>query len=597
MLQRNRFLTGFYVFLTAAALFVSALAWRATDFTVESAAFRTDSTTGWRTGRHPVFVPQENERTEVFIQFNLQWIHPITLQIIPDDCIESAAVNSIAIGGDILPYCNHLRGRTLLLPSVLKSGDNTLFAVVRNHGGYGSLRIAVPWYDPVRLGMLVVSLSLAVLLSRRLLRERLRTENMRARELLFAIIIVGILLRVLYFVVTPYLVRGHDVVGHIEYMEHMAKFWSIPAAKDGWQFYHPPLYYIVTGAWMAIGATLGRTPQMLYTDIQGFSLIVSIITFLLAGLWIGRLLFPQPRERTEWAIFAALLACFPSFIFFAGRINNDVLLLLWLVLSIGYLLRWWQRDRGNGDWVLSVLFLILGILTKSNALLLAPMPFLCLAMRKRMPWKQKGILAAAGLLLITVLTGWHFVLRFGIEKHVSVVANITHLNQSLRVDDSTASITAFNPLRIIGNPYNDPFDADSGRDFFWEYLFRSAFFGEFSFGATSAFLASLILAIALLLLPVIGIGVWQGMRNALYENAPMLFALALPLFGHVLYRQTAPFSSSQDFRYSIVTIIPLAYFLITGLRPMPEFFRRCCLYLIVMLVVFLVLFELGIGPE
>jgi hypothetical protein len=596
-LRRSIAFIGIDLLLIAIAFLFFTASWQVTHLRVERTVFTTNAyRTPLVTDAHPIWLPPGTTQAELTTDFTLGWIHPVLLQFRPNDCLESIRLNDYDITSTKIPYCNHLQDQTIRLGQYLRTGNNTLYVHLRNHGGDATLAFSVPWYDPIRISLLICACIPLIIIFWK------HTKNMRGKgqktEVLLGVAIAGgVLLRVFYLAVTPFLIRGHDVWGHIEYIEYMAEYWSIPLARDGWQFYHPPLYYMLTGAWYAIGASFGRGRQMLIGDVQMISLVLSVITFVLAAVWIGKLLFPKKTEQTERTLFAAILATFPSFVFFAGRINNDVLLLFWSVLGIGYLLVWW-RHQGKRmlPWFFCIVMIALGTLTKSNALLLIPAPFICLVMLQSMKWRKRIAIGCMGILLFVLLTGWHAFLRFGVEKHTSVVANITHLNQNLRVDNSVRSFTTFAPSRIVQEPYNDPFDEQSGRRWFFEYLFKSAFFGEFHFGSGFYFLSSLILLNALVLLPIIGIGLWQACTSRLRTDLPMLLVLLFSIGGHLLYRQTAPFSSSQDFRYSIVSLLPLAYFLITGIRSMPQSFQRPALAVAYGGVCFCALFLGGIGP-
>lgn len=582
-------LIGIDIFLLLGALLLCVLLWKMTIPVIQRVSYKSAAETQWQETTYPPSFSSSEKDLQISLQFHLSELRPLSLRITPNDCITALLVNEEPFENTAaLPYCHHMQGRTFFLP--FQSGTNVLIATLRNHGEIAGLSISVPWYDPIRLCIAISMALIGTMLVKRIIAFTHRKKRRENLALAFSGILVGgILLRVLYFFLTPFLTRGHDIYGHLEYVQYIATHWSIPAAKDGWQFYQPPLYYILTGAWYALGNAFGRSKMALITDLQFFSLVVSLVTFLVATLWIGqRLLFPKKTQWKELLLFSALIAVFPSLIFFAARINNDVLALLWMTLAIGYLLRWWQH-RSTKDWILCFLLLCLGILTKSNVLLLVPAPFLCLLVCKKIRWKRKISLACIGLALIALLTGWHAYLRFGIEKHVSVVANITHLNQLLRVDDSFASITTFNPIRIIEHPYDQPFGPRSDRNFFWEYLFRSAFFGEFQFGQQLFLLCSLILALALLLSPAIGIGIWQSIQQNSSVSLPMLLALFLPLLGHVLYRQTAPYSSSQDFRYSIIILIPACFFLLIGIRELPRVFRSIAYYAVIGFIVLCIL--------
>jgi len=546
----------------------------------------------WIASTHPAVWQNQDAYTYVNVNVFMPIIHPVTMQFFPNDCLDNLWVNEREVRSDQFPFCHHTEGRSVNLHSYVQRGENSIHMLIQNHGKSGGASVAFPWNDPIFLFLDLCILILSVCIIRNIL--RLKKHAQKNIHLLWIIIAGGILLRFIYVLVTGYLLRGHDVHGHIEYMQHIATHWTIPLTKDGWQFYQPPLYYIITGFWVFISSALGIAKLTTIAGLQYFSAAVSVLTLCIGAFLGNTLLFPKKKQSTERYIYIALLAVFPSFVFFSGRINNDVLVVLWMLLSFVFLLQWWKSLQ-HLKWILSILFIILGILTKSNALLLVPALFACLALHKKIQWRQKMILGIIGALLIALCTGWHFYMRFSVEKNVSVVANITHLNRVLSVDDSVKSISIFNPVSIIHQPYNNPFSSDARRDLFWEYLFRGSLFGEFQFANIPILLSSIISLCALLLFPLTWIGVWKSAKERFFESAPILFALLFPLLGHFMYRQSAPFSTSQDFRYSMFIIFPLFYFLIYGLNMLPKPLQKIARILLYVFIGSCTLFLLSLG--
>jgi len=80
------------------------------------------------------------------------------------------------------------------------------------------------------------------------------------------------------------------------------------------------------------------------------------------------------------------------------------------------------------------------------------------------------------------------------------------------------------------------------------------------------------------MLSLVAIGLWQSLRRQWYATTPLWITTVILLLGHVVYRQTAPYSSSQDFRYSILLLVPFAYFLIVGLETIPKGLRKPARY-------------------
>jgi len=279
------------------------------------------------------------------------------------------------------------------------------------------------------------------------------------------------------------------------------------------------------------------------------------------------------KEKTERVIFFASVATLPSIVFLSARINNDVLLLLAEVFCLAFLLRWWQSGRWL-DWWFALLLLALSILTKTNGLLLVPVVFLLLLLRQRLALKKKVFVGAISLLLLTLATGWMFTLRNGASLSQPLVVNRGNLSSALFVKNTVETFTEFNPLRMIVRPYNNPWNDAAGRQYFWEYFFKSAFFGEFDLGQSLKPLASCIILCGFLALLYAVYGVWMSIRKEGWLTLPLWGTGAILLTGHALHRYESAFSCSQDFRYSLLLSVPVIFFAVRGLHLIRSPFLR-----------------------
>jgi hypothetical protein len=120
-------------------------------------------------------------------------------------------------------------------------------------------------------------------------------------------------------VTTPWL-RQHDVEGHREYIEHLATHRTLPAVQQGWETWQPPLYYILAAAWRwACSAVPSDDP---FRSVQFLAAALYLAAIVLALLVFRRL----GLDAFEAAAALLVLAATPACLFFAARINNDVLL-------------------------------------------------------------------------------------------------------------------------------------------------------------------------------------------------------------------------------------------------------------------------------
>lgn len=503
---------------------------------------------------------------DISMKLRLGYFHPTHLRILADDCLDSLVINGVAITDPQIPFCDFTIGRSIDLSHVLQRGDNTVDARIRNFGGPALLQITTDWSDATRVVPLALFLGLIVTSSFFLLKRTAAPPWVAAA---CWVMLAGILLRGWYFSITPYWVRGHDTDGHIEYIEYLMTHLSLPAPNAGWEFWQPPLYYTLGALWMKGSSLLGLSRTQSLVSVQFASFLLSIVTLGIA-LWIGLLLFKK-RERAEglpWLL--AIFSFFPSLIFLSARINNDVLSIPLSFLAVALLLSWWQSPTRRTLLLASVI-IGLTILTKSTGLLLVPFLIGCVVLRFPLrQWKTTATHLGLSLLSITLLSGWFSAYRtYTVPTQGYIIGNTDTLNSGLTVRNDFASLFTFHPVEILRIPFNNPWDDLTRRSNFWEYWFRSAMFGEFHFGDSRMLLASWLLLWWMLLSLVCVAGCAAGLRVRWQGTVPLLLLSLLLLAGHAAFRMKYPFGSSQDFRYSLLLLVPIAAFTARAILSLP----------------------------
>lgn len=200
-----------------------------------------------------------------------------------------------------------------------------------------------------------------------------------------------------------------------------------------------------------------------------------------------------------------------------------------------------------------------GILTKNTGLLLLPVAFGCLLLRRSETWKRKTALGLAGVMIVTILAGWFTAYRTLQNKNQDlIIGNTSTLHSGLAVPNNLPAFLIFNPVKILSIPYNNPWSDASRRQYFWEYWYRSAFFGEFDFGDDRKLLASWLLFWSMIVLVIAFAGFIRSLSHRFRDTIPLLLLLVTLVAGHAVFRFRYPFGSSQDFRYSLPILISLA---------------------------------------
>jgi hypothetical protein len=250
-------------------------------------------------------------------------------------------------------------------------------------------------------------------------------------------------------------------------------------------------------------------------------------------------------------------------------VSNDVLLNFIAFLWLGCLLQFVTRPTTRA-WFLVCFVLSLGLITKASALPLLGLSLLSLVIIHGIEWRQKRILALTILLFAVISSGWYYIPRFLHEDGASsfLVGNIHDLNPKSHVSGIFLKSLVFNPFKVLRYPFVFPWGPR--HDYFLEYYFKSAFLGEWWLSANYKWMARFFIFFALAIFPVVVTGLVITVRRRI-RPAILLATILLGLFiAQWLFVQIAPFMSSQDFRYVVVLTVPIAYFLVEGLRGLPE---------------------------
>lgn len=386
------------------------------------------------------------------------------------------------------------------------------------------------------------------------------------------IVIVGVVIRWKYAFSTDLEVRSYDWWGHIEYVRFLMKEWSIPPASKGWGFHHPPLYY-------AFGSILANMGEMLRWP-QGFSefwirlcsLPLSIAVLMLST-WIGAILF---RKHQPWLLymFIGVIATLPSFVMASSRLTNDALVMPLIFLGCGMLLVW----QGKPQWKLWIWIWIvaaLAFLTKGNGAVIIPSAILCALFQRQVSIRHRITLCFWGLLILSIPFSWIMSERFrdnpaDIRTYTSVGAAL--VNPALRVEPTLLHFVVFNPVEILKHPFVNTYSDESRRQYYFEFLFRSAFFGEFALFNRPQFSIPILLY-SLLLLPWIAWGFFKEYSVKKKDStAFLLFSLSVFCMG-IVGMIIVPLSPVADLRYSLFLALPAAFFLVRGIYASPPLLR------------------------
>jgi hypothetical protein len=515
----------------------------------------------------PLSMPLVSDQRGPFLlefSFTLNAIHPNIFYFVGEDCFTISGING-KTWGNHEPVCGMVQGRSINLSEFIQPGVNVIRGSMENAFTMTALYMRPSVFDPLVILSLVTVMMLCWWAC--LVAAHFRGKNITDAALIFTLLFVCTV-RIAYVIHTPYFFRNHDSDGHTEYITYIAEHLSLPEAKKGWEYWQPPLYYLVSAPAYALGKRLDLPKEKALFFVQLESVAMALASLVCCYV-IARLAFEEKRHRI---LFVLGVGTLPGLIYLTSRINNDTLASALSFFAFLSLLIWWKKVSWQW-WYAAMITIALAVVSKYNGLLLLPVAFLMLFFKLHLSWKTRAMHMFSGFLIVAVLLAGNMVRAHAGNASEHLIGNIEAMNGDLNLPVNLKTLVTFNPLEIIQHPYNNPWSDMERRANFPEYFFRSAFSGEWGLGDALRLPLQLILTLAMPILLVFALGVLRGLARW-KTDMPFLCALFVIAGGHAAFRLVSPFSSSQDFRYSPLLAVPLFYFFLGGCTMLPLPVRR-----------------------
>lgn len=479
-----------------------------------------------------------------------------------DDCIEEIIVDDRSVFSEMLPVCPYPNAITLDLGPYLSTPSSRLSFKLLNKGGGFRFDIT-PRTDIFAFASVPILLGLVCFCFSSYLLWQTTGGSSRTKGLIMMLFCLGLILRGSYFLATEKHEREYDYIQHLEYLELVATKADFPALNECFMCRHPPMYYWLQSSWLKYSTlvTAEAFPQnasQLFAELHAASFVLSALTLvlLLHSAWV--LMADEPKSSTF--LLMLLLAVFPGMILATGRINNDILAYPLLFAAWAALWRWWQI--GTLRSLLGFLFLLcLGMSIKKLSLVLLPIALILVVLRRGQSQVQRLLQFTS----ICFFTGLSYLVIF-YTRAVLVNSPGTRL-VGLSSPTSLSHFTTFDLRRVIGTVFNLPMDSTSHREIFWEYFYRTIFFGEFTFASGIEWLARTLLISGLVLFVFLLRGLYRSYHlGRIYRELPILGVLLLPLIVLIALRIHTTAISIQDFRYIPLFALGSSYYVIQGAK-------------------------------
>ncbi|MFT3782929.1 MAG: glycosyltransferase family 39 protein [Nibricoccus sp.] len=206
------------------------------------------------------------------------------------------------------------------------------------------------------------------------------------------------------------LIVGHDIKDHLDYITHIIQQHRIPLAKDGWQMFQPPLYYLVSAAWFTFTTFFTASSGVLLTSLRFIPFICGAVQVELSFRAIKNVIPDKPLTQSLGILIAGLL---PMNLYMAQVVGNEPMAGMLISIGITYALYLVQKQKipSKSDALLLGLLIGFGLLTKLTAFLLIPIATAALlwADDHTRSWRKIGTNFSIMATAIAAICGWYYV--------------------------------------------------------------------------------------------------------------------------------------------------------------------------------------------
>ncbi len=361
--------------------------------------------------------------------------------------------------------------------------------------------------------------------------------------------------------------------GHIGYIEYIYKFFHLPDMDpyDHFGYYHPPLHHVIEAIWLTVQRLIGVPEALAFENLQVPTLIYSALCMV-----VMLHILEESGVKDKFILLGMMLFAFhPRMMVLAGSVNNDILALLLLLVTIWRTLCW-IREKSYKNILLIALALGFGMLSKLNTAICAfsiALVFLCYliwCIRDGNLIELKNCILQYVLFGVVVIPlGLSYIIRnlvlFGEKPGIPSPALIPNESVMYTGEYSVWSIIGIPSLTDLHIEF--PFHPISAASIHntWVILFQTGLFAEafpadmddylLSF-AQIAYVASIVIAVITTIIFIVSYFIkLKKDSNVRLRTTFLLFTYIFMLLSFCLYVFKYPYTCSSDFRYMTASLV------------------------------------------
>lgn len=391
---------------------------------------------------------------------------------------------------------------------------------------------------------------------------RLIAQNgMNLIKLCNLIILIGLVIRIGYMLYTPCYVRSHDLYlgeinsgGHAGYILNILEG-HLPKSNK-LQYYHPPLYYILTAITIRI-VNIFTNPKDVMDMINGAKVISCFASCSILFIYNDIMKELNFKEKSK-IISITFVSFLPNFFLLAGRVNNDSLSIFFISLCILYSIRWYKECNYKNTIMLAVSF-GLGMMTKISVASFAFITGTLMIIKMYKLIKEKELISLIKKLCVFILISFPLGLGYLIRNYILFNQPFNYvLDIKTRGDMYCGGYSFFERFinlpfkRIITPLYNNPL-GDYNTII---YLLKGGVFGEFKYSINSIIPTILLIAFILLnICSIMAIIIYIiNKKEDKLEKFILVSTIGVFYILYICFNIKYPYTCTMDYRY----IVPIA---------------------------------------
>jgi len=376
--------------------------------------------------------------------------------------------------------------------------------------------------------------------------------------------------------------RGFDAGGHLSYFRYVLDNHRIPYAGEGWETYHPPLFYVCAVLLFPFRVFFASNHS---TYVLKFLPFISGLGQVVLAYFAGRILFP--KSRIKQALTVAFVALIPMNIYISTFFSNESSGAFLIALAIFITFMIIERDRTS-----YLMFCMLGIalglalLTKVTAFSILPV-ITVVILYKQLHERKDSLVAILGklcllFLVVAAVAGWYYVRNF-IKFGKPIVMN-TEFNWWQ--DPGFHTYNYFCQFsKVFIHPYYASFYSffDSLYSSFWsDSLFGSAI--EYVYSPPWDYeYASALLILSVPVIFFMFVGIVRVIAKIVFNFSKswllVIGSISVALYGIAYFNLRYPHHSCAKSFYFLYTIIPIGLIFALGFEYCDKWLRNRNLFL------------------